>query len=436
MFLLFFRSACFLPLSAICGLVMAFYLFLAPYAFADVLKLQELLDEALKHNPEILVSQSMVSAAVYRIPQAKSLPDPMFMFGYQNEGWSKYTYSDTPDAQWMFSASQMVPFPGKLSLKGEMSERESESLKASYDSMRLKIISRVKELYYDLFFVNREIDLIRDKSVLYSRIEDTAIARYSSGMGSQQEVLMAQTEKYMLLEKEEMLKQKIQSIEAMLNTTIGRDVNAPLGRPAELSSTSCNYTMDTLIKTAFENSPEIKSRGKMVAATEAKLRMAKKEYFPDFTFNASYFNRGGGQFEDMWSLTTTMNIPLYYKTRQRQAVLESEAYLSGARYELEGTKLMIASSIRDNYSMMKSAESLMGLYKNGLVPKTNQDFELAIAGYSTGKVEAITVITRLKSLLDYELLYWAQFVEREKAIAKLEAITGVSSLGSTDMEIK
>jgi hypothetical protein len=78
----------------------------------------------------------------------------------------------------------------------------------------------------------------------------------------------------------------------------------------------------------------------------------------------------------------------------------------------------------------------MGLYKNGLVPKTNQDFELAIAGYSTGKVEAITVITRLKSLLDYELLYWGQFVEREKAIAKLEAITGVSSPGPENMEIK
>jgi hypothetical protein len=26
-------------------------------------------------------------------------------------------------------------------------------------------------------------------------------------------------------------------------------------------------------------------------------------------------------------------------------------------------------------------------------------------------------------LLDYELLYWSQFVEREKAIARLQAIT-------------
>ena len=49
-------------------------------------------------------------------------------------------------------------------------------------------------------------------------------------MGMQQEVLMAQTEKYMLLEKEEMQKQKIQSLEAMLNATVGREVNTPLGQ--------------------------------------------------------------------------------------------------------------------------------------------------------------------------------------------------------------
>ena len=66
----------------------------------------------------------------------------------------------------------------------------------------------------------------------------------------------------------------------------------------------------------------------------------------------------------------------------------------------------------------------MTLYKDGLIPKTYQDFELALAGYVTGKVEAVTAITRLKALLDFELLYWGQRMEREKAIARLEAITG------------
>ncbi len=69
----------------------------------------------------------------------------------------------------------------------------------------------------------------------------------------------------------------------------------------------------------------------------------------------------------------------------------------------------------------------MALYKDGLIPKARQDFQAALSGYVVGKVEAITVITRLKSLIDYEFLYQAQFVQREKGIARLEAIVGITN---------
>jgi outer membrane protein TolC len=334
-------------------------------------------------------------------------------------------------AQWMFSASQMFPYPGKLGLKGAMAERDAESQKAMSDSVRLQVIAKVKALYYDLFLAYKNIDLLRDKTILFGRIEDAAVARYAAGMGMQQEILMAQTEKYMLLEKEEMQKQKIQSAEAMLNATIGRDVNAPLGRPIELSQTSAR-SMEEILSAAYQNSPEIKAREKMIAAAEAKVMMAQKEYYPDFTVNAGYFRRAG-EFEDMWSLTTTINIPLFYKTKQRQAVLEAEANLLAARSDLEAVKYMLSSGIRDNYSMYKSAERLMELYKNGLIPKTDQDFESAISGYTSGKIEAITAINRLKTLIDLELSYWGQVAEREKAMARFEAMAGFRT---RDPEVK
>lgn len=421
-----YHVSCILYLASFL-LFTVYYSLFTGNAFAGELHLQGLIDEALKNNPEILASESRFNASKFRIPQAKSLPDPMFMLGYQNEGTRDlYTFGNdmAPDSQWMFSVSQMFPFPGKLELKGEMTARDAESLEASYNSIRLKTIWRIKELYYDLFLSYKNIDLIKDRTALFSRIEDAAIARYSSGMAPQQEVLMAQTEKYMLLEREEMLKQKIQSIEAMLNTTVGRDVNSPLGRPVEPSRTVFHRSMDELIRIAYENSPEIKSRGKMVASAETKVQMAKREYYPDFTLTANYFTRNKF-FPDMWSLTTAVNIPIFYRTKQRQAVLEAEASLSEARNEREAVKLMISSAVRDNYSMFKTAGNLMGLYRDGLIPKTYQDFELAITGYITGKIEAITVISRLKALIDYELLYWGQFIEREKAVTRLEAITAV-----------
>lgn len=408
--------------------------FLSSIVFAQELKLSDLIDEALKNNPEILAAQAGVEAAKYKIPQVRSLPDPMVMFGYQNEGWDRYTYGEMPDAQWMFSASQMFPFPGKRSLKEKMAEKDAESIAATYEATKLKTIAKVKELYLDLFLAYKNIDLIHDKTSLFSRIEEAALARYSSGMAPQQEVIMAQTEKYMLMEKDEMFKQKIQALEAMLNFTLGREVNAFLGRPSELFPSDFSFTVEELVEKANKNSPEIKSKEKMIAGAEAKVQMAKKEYYPDFTINAGVSKRRG-MYDDMWNLTSTINIPLYFRSKQRQGVLEAQASLLEAQSELETIKLMIASAIRDNYSMLKAAERLTELYQGALIPKTYQDFESAIAGYVTGKVEAITVITRLKALLDYELLYWGQVTERGKAIARLEAITG-EGIGGLSEEVR
>jgi outer membrane protein TolC len=402
---------------ALCGLLL-----LAGSACAQDLKLADLIDEALKNNPEIQAYNARIDGARQRIPQARSLPDPMLMFGYQNEGFDRYTYGEEQGAQWMFGLSQQFLFPGKLALKGEMARLDAESQEAMFELLKLKTVSRVKELYLELFLAYKNIDLLRERRDLYARVESLALIRYGAGKVMQQEVLMAQTEKYMLLEKEVMFKQKIESLEAMLKATIGRDGSGALGRPVDISPQFFSYQTQEAVEMAIRNSPEIKSRGKMVEAAETRISMAKKEFFPDFSINAGYYNRKG-DFMDMWSLTSTINVPLYFFTKQAPALSEAKAIHMQAKQELEATKLMITAAIRDNISMIKSADTLMNLYKKGLIPKNMQDVDSALSSYATGKTEAVVVLSRLKTLLEYETQYWTQFTEREKAVARLHAIT-------------
>ncbi len=64
------------------------------YAADNELRLDDLIEEGLRNSPEILAAQAKAQAAGYRIPQAKALPDPMFMFGYQNEGFKRFTLGE------------------------------------------------------------------------------------------------------------------------------------------------------------------------------------------------------------------------------------------------------------------------------------------------------------------------------------------------------
>ena len=410
--------------------VFAVSCFAAAQVQAEDLNLPQLIDEALKNSPDLHASGYRTSAAEYRIPQAKTLPDPMITFGYQNEGFTKFTYGNPNNAntQGIVSVAQSFLFPGKLALRGEAAAKESESIGADYEALRLKIIARVKEVYFDLYNTYKSIDLINERTDLFTQVENAALARYSTGKGSQQEVLMAQTEKYVLLEKEEMLRQKVEALDAMMNAVVGRPANAPLGRPSYLPHVDPVYSLDELIRASYVQSPELKSLDKKIEAAEVKVALAKKDYYPDFTITGSYFPRGN-DFYDMWSLTATVNLPIFQRTKQRQAVNEAEASLNEARSEKEATRLMIASGIRDNYAMLKASDKLMSLYKDGLIPKSYQDVELSLSGYKTGSVDALTVITRLKAVIDYEISYWSQFAEHEKAIARIEALTGLHQRG-------
>jgi outer membrane protein, heavy metal efflux system len=419
------------PRGGLMALVVVVAALLAPPAAAADLNLQELIDEALQNSPEILAATARSAAARHRVPQASSLPDPMLMTGYQNEGLTGYTYGDSSDAQWMFSASQMFPFPGKLGLKGDMAAADAAGVAATAETTRLKVVERVKNLYYDLFLAYKTIDLLHERAALFARTEEAALARYSAGMGPQQDVLMAQTEKYMILEREGMQKQRIQAIESMLNSTVGRDVTSPLEQPPEPGYSPFTRSLEDLIQAAYAHSPEIKAKEQMVKAAEAKTAMARKEYYPDVTLGGTYFSRDSKEFPDMWSVTATFNVPIYFKTKQDEAVREGLAGVSEAKHELAATRLMVASAMRDTYSMIQTADHLMGLYRQALIPKSYQDYELALSGYVSGKVEALTVIATLKSLLDSEQLYWTQFTEREKAVARHETLMGPAEQAAT-----
>jgi cobalt-zinc-cadmium efflux system outer membrane protein len=394
----------------------------------ESLNLDELIAEGLQKSPEILAAQARAQAAGFRIPQAKSLPDPMFMFGYQNEGFDRINVGEQPNAnsEGMFSLSQQFYYPGKRALKGEMASKDALSLAAMVEQTKLEVASKIKQLYYSLFLSYKTIDILKENADLYARIDDAAASRYASGMGAQEEVVMAQTEKYMLLEKEEMERQKIEALQGMLNATVGREATSPLRRPVLSASTPFDMSLNDALFAAQEHSPEIRSKKQMVEGARTKIKMAQKEYYPDFAIAAGYFPRGGA-FPPMWNLTATVNLPIFSKTKQSQALAEARMGLAEAERELHATELMVSSNMRDAFSMLDSAGRLMKLYKEGLVPKASQDVELAFTGYATGKAEALTVITRIRNLLDVDLLYWTQFVEREKAIARLHEASGIGA---------
>lgn len=392
-------------------------------AGAEELRLEDLVAQALRNNPDISVASARAEAARQRISREGSLMDPMLSVGYQNEGFEKYTYGESGDSQWMFSLSQTFPFPGKRSLQREAAASEAGALEASARAVKREVVGRVAQAYFDLVLAVHELDIATARAPLAARLEEAALARYGSGTGAQEDVIMAQTAKYLLLEAETMARARKESAEAMLRRETGSPDSGPLARPAPFFPTPFPHTLGELVEKARQQAPELSEKGDMVSAAAHRLERARKEAWPDVTLMGQYSNRGGG-FEDMWGLTASVPLPLFYRQKQGAAVTESSINLAGAKKELEAAKLKVASEIRDNLAMVRAADRVIELYTTALIPKARQSVDAAIALFASGRMDASEALAFLKAPFDYELLLWQQRVQREKAIARIRILTG------------
>lgn len=387
-----------------------------------VLKLEKLIEITLRGNHDLLMARSGIDISEYRILQAGAPSDLMVMIGYENEGWSGYTYGEMPGARWVFSVSQTLAWPGKLSTREESVKREAESFKSVYEKIRLNVIEELKDKYYELLIAYKSLDSIAGKIKLLEKIEEIAGSRYSSGMAPLAEVIMAQTEKYMAMEQEIMYRQRIKAIEAMINSLMGREPSSPLGIPEERFTEKKELDETGLFEIAMD-SPDIKELKSLIEAREYKFKGARLQYYPDLTLTAQVSLKPE-PYEDMWMLSLSFNIPLFYRTKQKNLVLEAKAEMDEAQHRLEALKQMLRANIIDTLSMLRASEELMGLYRDAFIPKAEQALEASLSAYRTGKIELIQVIKAANSLIDYRLNYWRQVVEREKAYARLERLCG------------
>jgi outer membrane protein TolC len=95
------------------------------------------------------------------------------------------------------------------------------------------------------------------------------------------------------------------------------------------------------------------------------------------------------------------------------------------RKRLDNTTISLLFKIKDKYLALTTARKLVKLYGTVVIPQSSLSLESAIAGYQVGKVDFLTLIDNLMTLLNYELNYYEQVANTEKAIAGLEPLVGV-----------
>lgn len=393
----------------------------------EAVTLDSLVQEALQNNPDIKAVKARWQASSKRPSQEGTLPDPMIGVGWQNVTFDSITLDEAPNSMLRLSFEQEIPFPGKLSSKRNIAERNAEAEEKSYIATERRVIADLKTAYYDWYLAVKAIEITERSKEALQKFTKIAEVKYEVGKGIQQDVLKAQVENSRFIEQLEVLRERKEIIEARIRSILNRDGDSALGSPSDIEITPLTLTPEEVSVLTRENAPLLAMREREIAMGEEALGLAKKELYPDFVIGASpgIMGRPGNGIDGIWEVSLGLKVPLYFWSKQKPGIEQAALELKGAQEEYSSASQDLNYSVRESYLRARTAEKLMSLYESGIIPQSRMSLESAISGYQVGSVDFLTLLDNIVTLFSFELEYYNQLAEYEKALARIEELSGI-----------
>jgi len=387
--------------------------------------LSEFIQVALNENPQIKAADKEWQAALQRIPQAKSLPDPLL--SYSHFGQSVETRLGPQRNK--ISVSQMFPFFGKLSIKGDVAHSQAWILEAQYRAVKADIMLRVKQTFFSLYWFDKALKISQEEKDVLQRLARIAQKKYETGQATQPDVLKAQLEISKVLDKILSLKQGRKAVAAEMNALLNRPVEASVWIVDEVEVPGIQFELPELYEWAKENRPELIKVQRLIEKGEKSLKLTKKNYYPDFHVMFDYIDIGSGTTtspedgRNAWMGSIGINIPLWRK-RLRAAEAEEATKLEASEDLYRNVENETLSRVNELYFEAKTVEEQIKLYRYSLLPQAEQSFKASEIGYLAGKVDFLNLLESERMILMIKIGYHKAVSDLNKSLARLERVVG------------
>lgn len=248
-------------------------------------------------------------------------------------------------------------------------------------------------------------------------------------------MLKAQVELSDILNELITLEQLKETAVARINTLLNRHPEIPLGTPEEVDIIELNVTIEELYQKAEQISPELTIFKHLIERDKAAYKLSKKNYYPDFTFGFNYnlvndlpssaLSSPVGESRDSYTGTLSINIPIFQKRKYDAGVREANARLKSSKRAYRNVENETLFGVKDFHFRMQTAERLVKLYRDSIIPQAEQSLKAAEIGYQAGRVDFLNLIDSQRILLDFQLAYYRAIADFGTNLSELERVVGI-----------
>ena len=387
--------------------------------------LPQLLAEANQNNSQIKAADYAWQAAKQVPRQVSTLPDPTFTYQMFSVGspepFAGYTNSNFSYVG--IGASQELPYPGKLRLRGDVAKREAGIAGVEVNATTASVADAVKVSYIQLAYLQKALVILQENEHVVDQLIEDATAHYEVGQGSQADVLQAQVERTKVVREITAKNEEIGNAEADLKGLLHRDQESPDIVADNLIDHPLKYTSADLLQRVRENNPQIQVDASTIHKQDAVLASAKREGKPDFGLSYMY-QQNDRKYRDYYMFTFNVRLPR--RSRVKADVAEAAGKLAESQETLDAHLQQQLAQVKRGYVAVTNDEQLLTEYREGLIPQSDAAFRSTLNSYASNRDVLTHVLLYFVNVLGMKLDEAKVLADHETALAHLETLTGAT----------
>jgi outer membrane protein TolC len=394
--------------------------------FGEEAGLDELIEYALAHSPELRALEHRFLAAEQQGLVAGALPDPMLRVALA----AVPIETRVGPQQAQLTLSQTIPGRGKRGAQTGLAHAASASVERRRDTRAAGLAFEVSQAYLDHYYLIRSIQLTRANRDILVYLEQTIGKAYETGKAAYADLIRTQVEIGTLENELLGATDRLVSSEQRMNSLLHRTAGSELPPPWVPAGAIHLLPQAELRRLLAENAPTLAEYAARLDEDERRIRLEQVEGRSDWSVFVSYLPTGPAvdstlpdSGRDAVYAGVTLNLPVWRKkiNAAESRAREMRAATLADRRSMED---VLEDRLERALYAFRNSDREVALYRDTLLPKAEQAFQASETGFRTGSVTVLDLVDAQRVLLQFQLAFEKALCERMRSVAELRMLVG------------
>ncbi len=355
------------------------------------------------------------------------LNDPQLRFGAVNVPVDSLDLSAENMTMLQFGLRQEFPAGDTRRLTRQQMEQSASASDAAAIDRRLQVRREVRQLWTELAYLERAGELLAVEEDWLEQFRRSALSRYSSGKGSQVDVLRAGLDAARLREQQMGLDRDAGRYRERLVRWLG-EADAARAGPFTLPANGGLESL-ALLQEKLLAHPAHLDMERRIASADTAVELARQRNRPGWMLDVSYGLRSGNDAagdtrSDLISAVVSIDLPLFGANRQDREVAAAQAEASGLHDLHLNHQRELSGVLGEAWEVARQTSELETFYATELLPLADQSVQAAMLSWRNDRSGIEQVVQARRIALETRLKHLRLAAERALAHYEIDYLAG------------